>query len=151
MDIRVDNLQNPLVVALLGAHLVDMAEHSPPESVHALDLEALKAPNVTFWTAWQADVLLGCGALQETSLSEGEIKSMRTSPKHLRKGVAANILERLIEEARKRNYSCVNLETGSADAFKAARLLYERYGFEYCEPFNNYTKDSHSLFMQLTL
>jgi len=151
MEIRVDNLQNPAVVALLNAHLLDMAEHSPPESVHALDLKALRAPEITFWTAWQTDQLMGCGALQETSPGEGEIKSMRTSSEHLRKGIAASILERLIAEARLRNYSRVNLETGSAEVFRAARLLYERYGFEYCEPFGNYNKDPHSLFMQLKL
>ncbi len=151
MDIRKEDLQNPAVIKLLKSHLLDMARLSPPESVHALDPTAPQAPDVTIWAAWQNDELLGCGALQEMSATRGEIKSMRTSTRHLRKGVAAKILAYLLKEARQRGYTQVYLETGSAEAFRAARLLYERHGFDYCPPFGPYTEDPHSLFMQLKL
>jgi putative acetyltransferase len=151
MDVRKESLQNPAVVKLLESHLLDMAQHSPPESVHALDIAALQASDVTFWAAWQNEELLGCGALQELSATQGEVKSMRTNPEHLRKGVAVEILKCLIKEAQQRGYTQICLETGSAEAFRAARLLYERHGFNYCPPFGLYTEDPHSLFMQLKL
>jgi putative acetyltransferase len=135
MDIRLDDLSDPAVQALLVEHLKGMRRLSPPESVHALDIEALRRPEITFWTAWSDNDLLGCGALKELDSSHGEVKSMRTSLVHQRKGIARKILTHIIEAARKRSYVRLSLETGSAQAFEPARRLYESFGFTYCAPF----------------
>ena len=134
-------------MSLLREHLESMHKHSPPESVHALDLEELRSPDITFWTAWHGDELLGCGALKELDAQHGEIKSMRTATAHLGKGIASKILEHIIKEAERRSYSRLNLETGSTDAFAPARVLYTRFGFEYRGPFADYKEDSNSVFM----
>jgi putative acetyltransferase len=120
---------------------------SPPESVHALDLSELRAPDVTFWTAWDGEELLGCGALKELDARHGEIKTMRTSQHHRRKGVAAALLEHIINVAGERGYERVSLETGSGGPFEAALRFYEKHGFEYCEPFADYVLDPFSRFM----
>ncbi len=132
-------------------HLTDVAMYSPPESVHALDHEALTDPAVTFWTAWEGDELLGCGALLELDPQHGELKSMRTARAHLRKGVASRMLRHIVDEARRRSYVRLSLETGSQDAFAPARALYARYGFIECGPFANYVPDPNSVFMTLEL
>lgn len=124
-----------------------MALHSPPESIHALNLEGLKKPEITFWSAWEQDELLGCGALKELDRQHGEIKSMRTASAHLRKGVARQVLAHIIEEAKRRGYTRVSLETGSMEAFEPARRLYAGFGFQYCGPFADYTEDPNSVFM----
>lgn len=128
-----------------------MHEHSPPESVHALDLTALRRPEVSFWTVWSDGELLGCGALKELTPAHGEIKSMRTAPAHRRKGVARAMLEHIIAEARRRAYARLSLETGSMAAFEAARRLYEGFGFEYCPPFGDYREDPNSVFLTCNL
>jgi putative acetyltransferase len=147
MDIRAGDLDHPDVCRLLRDHLRSAALHSPPESVHALGIDALRGPDITFWTAWQDAELLGCGALKQLDAHHGEIKSMRTVTRHLRKGVAAGILRHLLEEATRRGYRRVSLETGSMDAFAPARTLYARFGFEPCEPFDGYVEDPCSVFM----
>ncbi len=126
-----------------------MALHSPPESVHALDLEALRAPEVTFWSVWQGSELVGCGALEELDASHGELKSMRTASSHLRKGIAATLLTHILNVAKERAYRRLSLETGSADAFAPARALYSRFGFEPSGPFADYLDDPYSVFMTL--
>ncbi len=151
MEIKVDDLTGPEVAALLNEHLRNMGLHSPPESVHALDLEALRRPEITFWSAWEGPDLLGCGALKELDARHGEIKSMRTASAHLRKGVAARLLQHILEEAARRGYQKVSLETGSADAFEPARKLYARFGFSYCGPFVGYKEDPYSVFMSREL
>jgi putative acetyltransferase len=151
MLIREDDLRGPEIAALLGEHLQVMADQSPPESVHALDLEALRAPEITVWTAWQGDELLGCGALQKLDARHGEIKSMRTVRAHLRKGVASSILQHIISEARRHSFRRLSLETGSMEAFEPARAFYQSFGFEYCEPFADYKLDPHSVFMTRTI
>ena len=147
MQIRLDDLSGPEVHALLEEHLRSMAELSPPESVHALDLEALRRPEISFWTAWSDDGLRGCGALKELGPRHGEVKSMRTSSDHRRKGVAKALLDHIILEARKRSYERLSLETGSFAAFEPARRLYESFGFAYCSPFADYREDPNSVFM----
>jgi len=151
MRIVVDDLSGPEVAALLAAHLDGMHRHSPPESVHALQLDALRAPDITFWTAWDDTGLLGCAALRQLDAGHGEIKSMRTAEAHLRKGVAAGLLEHLIVEARRRGYTRLSLETGSGAAFEPAHALYLKYGFKYCGPFDGYMDDPFSRFMTLAL
>ena len=147
MEIRVDDLTGPAIIALLGEHLHSMTLHSPPESIHALDLPALRKPEITFWTAWDGDELLGCGAIRELDPRHGEIKSMRTASSHLRQGVASKLLRHILDEARSRSYQRLSLETGSMDAFAAARELYSRFGFRYCGPFAGYVLDPYSVFM----
>jgi putative acetyltransferase len=147
MNIKIDDLQGPEIAEMLQQHLRNMALHSPPESVHALDLEALRKPEITFWTAWENGELLGCGALKELDPQHGEIKSMRTAARHLRKGVASEILKHILETARQRGYHRISLETGSAQAFEPARKLYATFGFTDCGPFADYIEDPYSVFM----
>lgn len=151
MQIRVDDLVAAEVHSLLAEHLRSMNEIGPPESVHALDLDALRRPEITFWTAWREGELLGCGALKELDAAHGEIKSMRTAEAHRRTGVAKALLEHTIGEARKRSYKWLGLETGSMPEFEPARRLYESFGFVYCGPFADYVDDPNSSFMSLEL
>ena len=151
VDIRLDDLRGPDIAQLLQEHLSSMAMLSPPESVHALDLEKLRQPDITFWCAWQDKELLGCGALKELDPTHGEIKSMRTASKHLRKGVAVGMLKHIIEEAHRRQYRRLSLETGTAEAFAPAHNLYTRLGFQACGPFGGYIEDPHSVFMNRDL
>ena len=144
-------LNDPGVLALLGEHLRGMADHSPPESIHALDVDGLKAPDISFWTMRDGDEVVGCIALKQLDDRHGEIKSMRTSSVHLRRGVAAALLEHLMAEARRRSYARLSLETGSGPGFDAAHALYRKYGFEYCGPFADYRDDPFSRFMTLEL
>jgi putative acetyltransferase len=147
MDIRLDDLQGPEIVELIREHLQSMAEQSPPESVHALGLEALRLPDVTFWSVWSDSELMGCGALKQLNAQHGEIKSMRTAARHRRKGVAAHLMRHLLAEAKQRSYRRLSLETGSQDSFAAARNLYAGFGFQYCAPFADYIEDPNSVFM----
>jgi putative acetyltransferase len=151
MHIKIDDLQHPAIHALLNEHLQSMYELSPPESVHALSLEKLRQPDITFWTAWENDLLLGCGALKELDQKHGEVKSMRTPIAHRRKGVGFAILSHIIEVAKGRGYERLSLETGAEDAFKPAQKLYERFGFTYCGPFGDYKEDPNSVFMTIRL
>ncbi|UOQ86370.1 GNAT family N-acetyltransferase [Gracilibacillus salinarum] len=147
MDIKKDNLQGEEIKELIIDHLNSMTLHSPPESIHALNLDELRKPELTFWTVWEGSELLGCGALKELSATDGEIKSMKTSPQHLRKGVSTCLLQFIIDEAKQRGYTRLSLETGSMAAFAPARKLYEKFGFHYCNPFSNYREDENSVFM----
>ena len=151
MEIRSDDLAGPEIRELLAEHLRSMHELSPPESVHALDLAALRGSDITFWTAWSNGELLGCGALKELSPAHGEIKSMRTRSARRRQGVARAMLQHIIAEARARSYARLSLETGSMEAFEPARRLYEAFGFAYCPPFADYIEDPNSSFMTLEL
>jgi putative acetyltransferase len=151
MEIRRDDLTHPAVIALLDEHLANMYEISPPESVHALDLTGLRDPSITFWTAWEGEELLGCGALKELDPTHGEIKSMRTTTTRRRTGAGRAILRHIIETARSRGYARLSLETGAEPAFAPARALYEGSGFSYCEPFAAYTDDPLSVFLTLDL
>ncbi len=147
MDFHIDDLNGKEIKALLREHLDDMFFHTPPESVHALDLKSLQASNITFWSVWKEGNLAGCGALKELDKSHGEIKSMRTSRSHLRQGVAAKLLNHILSEAKKRSYSRISLETGSMDAFIPAQTLYKKFGFKECAPFDGYKEDPNSMFM----
>ena len=151
MKITEGGLDEPDVIALLGEHLRGMADHSPPESIHALDIEGLKAPDITFWTMRDGKELLGCIALKQLDAKHGEIKSMRTASRHMRKGVAAALLQHLLAEARRRSCKRLSLETGSGPGFDAAHALYRKFGFEYCGPFANYRDDPFSRFMTIEL
>ena len=151
MRIELDDLTRPEVRALLAEHLENMHAISPPESVHALPVEALRAPGVSFWSVWEEGELLGCGALKHLSDTHAEVKSMRTAMAHRRRGVGRLVLAHLLEEARRRGYRRVSLETGSMDAFEPARQLYASFGFSFCGPFDEYIEDPNSVFMTLEL
>jgi putative acetyltransferase len=150
MQIRVDDLSGPEILALLEEHLRNMHEISPPESVHALDLTALRRPEITFWTAWADGALVGCGALKELDPRHGEIKSMRTAAAQRRRGVGRAMLTHIVGEARARGYARLSLETGSMQAFVPARTLYASFGFAHCGPFADYAEDPNSVFMTRT-
>lgn len=147
MDIMIDDLQGSGVIELLQAHLADMYATSPPESVHALDIEALKHPSITFWCAKQGDIVLGCVAIKQLTPTHGEIKSMRTAAMARNQGVASTLLLHILDVAKSRGYQRLSLETGSMDFFASARRLYERHQFDYCDPFADYELDPNSLFM----
>jgi len=151
MDVRLDDLSGREVRDLLTEHLRSMSALSPPESMHALDLDGLRDPAVAFWTIWSGGRLLGCGALKELTSEHGEIKSMRTSSAHRRKGVARTMLGHIINEALRRRYHRLSLETGAVEAFGPAQRLYESFGFTYCPPFGDYVEDPNSVFMTRVL
>ena len=149
MRIELDDLNRTEVRGLLREHLASMYTLSPPESVHALGIEALQSPDVTFWTVWDGAVLLGCGALKELDPTHGEVKSMRT-PAHLRRrGAGRAILAHIMAEARARGYGRLSLETGSLPEFVPAQKLYESFGFEYCGPFGSYKEDPYRGYITL--
>ena len=145
--IREDDLSGPEVAALLQFHLAEMHQWSPPESVHAMPIERLRAPDVTFYSAWHDGRLAACGALKEIDSAHGELKSMRAHPDYRGKGAGKAVLEHLIAEARKRGYSQVSLETGRPETYLPARRLYESSGFTECPPFGGYVDDGFSICM----
>lgn len=147
LRIRTDDLSGPEITALLREHLASVAVHSPPESIHALGLDALRCPGITVWSAWRGTSLAGVGALQELDPSHGEIKSMRTASGHLRTGVGSAMVAHLLDVAWARGYQRVSLETGVQPGFAPARALYARFGFEPCGPFGGYVDDPNSVFM----
>jgi putative acetyltransferase len=145
------DLADPRVLELLGVHLADLRASTPPESVYALDLSGLQAPGITFWTIWDGDTLLGFGALKELDATSGELKSMRTDPRHLRRGVATRMLEHLLALARSRGYRRVSLETGTGEAFEPALALYRRHGFVNGPAFGDYRASEFNQFLHLDL
>lgn len=150
-----DDLTGDAIAALLRLHLDEMHQWSPPESVHAMPIERLRAADVTFWSAWaktdDGEVLAGCGALKQIDARHGEIKSMRADPAYRGKGVGKAILLHLLTEARARGYARVSLETGLPEPFRPARQLYAAHGFTVCPPFGSYVADDFSVCMTLAL
>ena len=151
MKIELDNLTRPEIHALLNEHLRSMHALSPPGSVHALDLDALRRPEITFWSAWDGGLLLGCGALMELGTTHGEVKSMRTPDARRRTGAGRALLMHIIEVARQRGYERLSLETGSMASFAPAHRLYASAGFVDTGPFGHYVADPNSRFMTLLL
>jgi putative acetyltransferase len=151
MKIVVDDLSGSDVAAFLQDHLDQMHELSPAESVHALDLAALRAPDITFWSAYEDEVLVGCGALKVLDARHGEVKSMRTDPARRGQGIAGQLLRHIIAEARARGLERLSLETGSEEFFAPARRLYARHGFRPCPPFAEYSDDPLSSYFTLDL
>ncbi len=149
MLIQIEDPRREDVAALLREHLKSMHEISPPESVHALDLEELRATDITFWVARNEGKLLGCGALKSLGGDHGEIKSMRTTLENRRQGTGRRLLQHIIDEAQVRQITRLYLETGSMAEFTPARTLYESFGFTYCGPFGGYVADPNSVFMSL--
>lgn len=139
------------VLALLQEHLLSAADESPAASDHALGIDGLTGPGITFWSVREADELLGFGALKEIDALTGEVKSMRTARQHLGKGVGSCVLQHIVNVARRRGYSQLLLETGSAPEYALAYALYEKFGFAFCGPFADYREDPHCRFMMLQL
>ncbi|MGI4875990.1 MAG: GNAT family N-acetyltransferase [Janthinobacterium lividum] len=151
MEIVRDDLTGPEVAALLELHLAALADHSPPGSVHALDLDRLRTPDIDFWTVRDGTALIGCGALKAIDVMHGEIKSMRTDPDHLRRGVAAALVAHIVAVARSRGYARLSLETGSGPAFDPALALYRRFGFVDGAAFGGYQSTAFNQFLHLDL
>ncbi|WP_299491836.1 GNAT family N-acetyltransferase [uncultured Shewanella sp.] len=151
MEIKIDDLNNGAVVQLLREHLEDMYATSPSESVHALDVNALTTPEITFFSCWENNELLGCAAIKELNAKHAELKSMRTSNHARKSGVGTRILKHILKVSADRGYTKISLETGSQPFFKPARHLYEKFGFQYCDPFSDYKLDPYSQFMSYAL
>lgn len=151
LTFRVDDLTGVATRALIARHLAGMHANSPPESVHAYDIDKLRAPDVTFWSVWIGHELAGCGALKVLDERRGELKSMRVADAYLGRGIGRAILDHLMAEARKRGMESLWLETGSAPAFLPALRLYESAGFTRCGPFEGYVEDPFSVFMTRTI
>jgi len=151
MEVRLGDFEDPRVIDLLREHLAGMHASSPPGSVFALDLSGLQHPLVSFYTVWDGDDLLGCGALKHVDRETAELKSMRTTSRHLRRGAARFMLDHLLMLARARRYKRVCLETGSGPAFEPALALYRKHGFTACDAFGGYTASEFNQFLQLAL
>lgn len=147
LTFRIDDLSGEPTRALVAHHVADMHANSPPGKTFALVIDGLRAPDITFWTAWSGDAIAGCGALRQLDARNGEIKSMRVAESFLRRGVGRAILDHLVAEARARKIETLWLETGSSPAFDPAIRLYEGAGFVRCGPFDGYIDNDFSVFM----
>ena len=151
MKIVVDDLSGPQIARFLDEHVQQMRFVTPLESKYALDLDGLRKPEITFWSVLDGDTLVGCGAIKSLDADHAEVKSMRTAPTHRRTGIASLLLEHIITEAKRMGFTRLSLETGAAEFFLPARKLYERFGFEYCQPFADYQPGPNNVFMTRTL
>jgi putative acetyltransferase len=146
-----DDLDSPDVLALLALHFKSMRASSPRDACHVLPAESLRAPDISFWSVREAGGLLGVGALKQLAADHGEVKSMRTHPQALGRGVGTAMLHHLIAEARRRGYRRLSLETGSTEPFAAALRLYEREEFVACEAFGAYSATRFTRFLTKSL
>jgi putative acetyltransferase len=151
VEIVVDDLSGPEIAAFLEAHVEEMKSVTPPESKHALDLDGLRVPEITFWTMRDGGEIVGCGALKRLGDGDGEIKSMRVAPGQRGRGIGSTMLRHIVAEARRTGIERLYLETGSFEFFEPARRLYLGHGFELCGPFADYTEDANNVFMTKTL
>jgi putative acetyltransferase len=151
ITVRQDDLTSTEVQSLIAEHLSGMQSNSPPGHVNALAIQNLRAPSVTFWSAWLDGILCGCGALKELDRLTGEVKSMRTRSAFLRRGVGQAILDEIVRTGHRRGYSRLLLETGTGAAFEPAHALYRRNGFEWSGPFGEYTATDFNVFMSKVL
>lgn len=151
ITIQLADLNSPLFIELVNRHKALMLEHSPPESSHALLIDGLRSPDITVWSLFDSDVLIGCGALKMLSPVHGEIKGMHTVSERRKEGLGKIMLAHIIREARKRSIRRLSLETGAQKGFLPARKFYESYGFKYCGPFDSYKEDPNSVFMFMEL
>jgi len=147
IHVRPDELSSPQVQALIAEHLAGMHGNTPAGHVHALAIDGLRAPEISFWSAWLDGQLCGCGAMKALSATTGEVKSMRTRSAYLRRGVGQAVLDEIIRTARKRAYTHLYLETGTGEPFAAAHALYLRNGFVWSGPFGDYTATAFNVFM----
>jgi putative acetyltransferase len=146
-----DDPLRPEIAALLDLHLTEMHRWSPACKVHAMPAERLREPDVTFFAAWDGDSLAAVGALKELDPARGELKSMRAAPEYRGKGAGQAVLLHLMNEARRRGYAWLGLETGRPEPFQPAAALYRKHGFAECAPFGNYVSDEFSICMDRKL
>jgi putative acetyltransferase len=151
MKIVVDDLSGPEIADFLDEHLREMRSITPLESKHALDLVGLRQPEITFWSVLDGEALVGCGAIRRLDAGHAEVKSMRTAPTRKRSGIASFLLTHIVTEATHRGFIRLSLETGAAEFFLPARRLYEKFGFDYCQPFAGYRLDPFSVYMTKAL
>jgi putative acetyltransferase len=151
VQIVVDDLSGPEIAAFLSEHIRQMRSLTPLDSKHALDLDGLRRPEITFWSVIDRGTVVGCGALKRLDHRHGELKSMRTAPSRQRSGIASRLLAHIITEAQRAGYTRLSLETGSGEFFMPARKLYEKFGFDRCGPFGDYQPSPHNTFMTRTL
>jgi putative acetyltransferase len=151
MRIVVDDLSGPEIADFLNDHVDQMRSITPIEAAYALDLDGLRRPEITFWSVWDEDRLVGCGAIKQLDAGHAELKSMRTAPARRRSGIGALLLTHIIGESQRLGFARLSLETGSDEFFQPARSLYERFGFAYCEPFGDYRPGPHNVFMTRAL
>jgi putative acetyltransferase len=151
VKIVVDDLSGPEIAVFLNEHIEEMRSITPLESKHALDLDALRQPEITFWSVMDGDALVGCGAIKRLETGHAEVKSMRTKPTRKRSGIASLLLGHIISEAERMGFTRLSLETGAAEFFLPARKLYEKFGFDYCAPFADYRHDPYNAFMTKVL
>jgi putative acetyltransferase len=151
LKIVLDDLSGPQICDFLQEHVLHMRSITPLESKHALDLDALRQPGITFWSVMDGDALVGCGAIKKLDASHAEVKSMRSAPARQRSGIASLLLGHIIAEATRMGFTRLSLETGSTEFFRPARNLYAKFGFGYCGPFADYRPDPNSVFMTRTL
>lgn len=147
MNIVVDDLSGGQIAEFLHEHIKQMRAVTPLESKHALDLDGLRKPEVTFWSVWDGGSVVGCGAVKRLDVVHAELKSMRTAPARTRSGIASLLLEHILTEAKRMGFARLSLETGTDEFFLPARKLYEKFGFGYCEPFADYRPDPNSAYM----
>lgn len=146
-----DDVTGPEITALIALHLAAVDDGTAAEYRFALGVEALRAPGITLWSLWEGTNLLGCAALKDLGEEQGEVKSMRTDPAHLRRGVAGQLLGHLIGQARARGWHRLYLETGTNASFMPAHALYRRFGFVDCGPYADYVESPHNRYMTLAL
>lgn len=151
MKIAVASPNHPQIQSLLKTHLAAMHTHTPPEFAFALDGNELASPEIKLFAAWDGEQLMGMGALKALSDTDGEVKSMRTHPDFLRRGVGTALMEKIISAARDAGLAALFLETGTSEHYDAATALYERFGFTYRPPFGDYKASPHNQFMELRL
>lgn len=153
MSVRIirGQLEHPKVQHFIQAHLTQMHQQSPPQSVHAIGITSLQSKDIQFWGIWEKDQIVACGALKVLNHTHGEIKSMRSAPEHRGQGLGKMILTHIIDQAKRLGMQRLSLETGTQAEFSIARMLYAKHGFQVCEPFANYQLDVNSVFMTKTL
>ena len=145
------NFDNPEVDELLRKHFIELRSVSPAGSTHVLDIDGLKNPSIKFWSLWENEKLMGCGALKFLNENHGEFKSIRVADQYRRKGYGKKIISHLIAEAKELKIKKISIETGSGEFFKSARRLFKNFGFEKCEPFSHYKTDANSCYMSLEI
>ena len=145
------NFDNPEVDDLLRKHFIELKSVSPAGSTHVLDIDGLKNPSIKFWSLWENEKLMGCGALKFLNENHGEFKSIRVADQYRRKGYGKKIISHLIAEAKELKIKKISIETGSGEFFKSARRLFKNFGFEKCEPFSHYKADANSCYMTLEI
>ena len=145
------NFDNPKVYELLRKHFIELRSVSPAGSTHVLDIDGLKNPSIKFWSLWENEKLMGCGALKFLNENHGEFKSIRVADQYRGKGYGKKIISHLIAEAKELKIKKISIETGSGEFFKSARRLFKNFGFEKCEPFSHYKTDANSCYMTLEI